>query len=89
MGYGKWLLDLLKINPLFGLLAAIFTVIGFPLVAFFLLIRAISTKDTSNRRDLRKGEYIRYEEVNEDFLDISELQEHKKKIDNDYNDVLT
>ena len=88
LGYGKWLLDLLKRNVLFGLLAVVFSVIGFPLVTLFLFVRALSSKDKSDRLDLKKGEYIRYEEVNEDFLDISELQERNKKIDNDYNDIL-
>ena len=35
-----------------------------------------------------KGEYIAYEEVDEDFLDLSDVTEQRKKLDNDYNDVL-
>ena len=87
LGYGKWLLEAFKRNPLFGALAALFTFIGFPLVSVFLLIRAVTSKGLQNSFSQKKGEFIKYEEVQEDFLDISELKEHKKKIDNDYNDV--
>ncbi len=88
VGYGRWLAGLLKRNPLFGILAVIFSIIGFPVVAAFLLIRALSSRGVGAERVRKKGEYIRYEEVNDDFLDLSDLNEHKKKMDNDYNDVL-
>lgn len=88
LGYGKWIVGSVKRNPIFGILAIIFTIIGFPIVAAFLLIRALSTKGEDQDYEFRKGEYIGYEEVNDDFLDLSDLKEHKKKLDNDYNDVI-
>ena len=88
LGYGKWIVGSVKRNPLFGIIAIVFTVIGFPIVAAFLLIRALSSKGVDPTFEFRKGEYIQYEEVNDDFLDLSELKEHKKKLDNDYNDVI-
>lgn len=87
LGYGKWLLDAFKRNPIFGAIAALFTFIGFPLVSVFLLIRAVTSKGLQNAFNEKKGEFIKYEEVEEDFLDISKVKEQKKKLDNDYNDV--
>lgn len=86
LGYGKWIVQSFKRNWIFGLVAAVFTVIGFPLVAVFLLIRALASKGIVNS-DKVKGEYVSYEEVNEDFLDLTELTEKTKKTDNDYKDV--
>ncbi len=86
--YGKWLMTTFKHNPIFGILAGVLSFIGFPVVALILLIRALSSRGLTNTANLKKGEYIEYEEVNEDFLDISEITEHNKKMDNDYNDVL-
>ena len=88
MGYVKWLVGTLRRNPLFGILAIIFSIIGFPIVSAFLLLKALSSKGVGKNYPRRKGEYIKYEEVNDDFLDLSELKEHKKKMDNDYNDVI-
>lgn len=88
LGYGKWISDSLKRNPLFGILAIIFTIIGFPIVSAFLFVRALLSKGVGTSSVRKRGEYIKYEKVDEDFLDLSELKEHKKKIDNDYNDIV-
>lgn len=88
IGYGKWIGSMLKTNPLVGVLSVILTIVGFPVVSMYLLLKAISSRDAKETYSYKKGEYIEYEEVNEDFLDISEITEHKKKLDNDYNDVL-
>ena len=89
IGYGKWLLGALKRNPLLGVVAIFFTFIGFPLVAGFLFMRALSTrKETGGVFDQKKGEYIKYEEVSDDFLDLTDLEERKKKLDDEYNDVV-
>jgi len=86
IGYGRWLLDSIKRNPVFGIIAVLFTILGFPIVSMFLLLRALASKGMA-RAVSQKGEFIKYEEVNEDFLDISDIKKHKKKLDNDYNDV--
>ena len=87
LGYGKWLAQSVQRNPVFGILAIIFTLIGFPLVAGFLFMRALSTRGGNNTAG-KLGEYIRYEEVDDDFLDLSDIKEQKKKLDDDYNDVV-
>lgn len=85
IGYGKWLLASLKRNPIFGIAAILFSVLGFPLVSIFLLLRAIATRGVANPMD--DTQFSPYEEVEEDFLDISKIKEYEKRVDNDYNDV--
>ena len=89
IGYGKWLIGALKRNPVFGAVAILFTIIGFPLVAGFLFMRALSTRnDRSGGFGPKRGEYIKYEEVDDDFLDLTDLEERKKKMDDEFNDVV-
>lgn len=87
LGYGRWLIGTFKRNPWFGLAAGLFTFFGFPLVAVFLLVRAITSKGLHEAIQNREGSFDEYEEVSDDFLDISEVKERKKRMDNDYNDV--
>lgn len=88
LGYIKWLMGSVKRNPVFGIFAILFTIVGFPLVTGFLFFRALATRGVSSTMNPAKGEFIKYENVKEDFLDLSELNEHKKKMDNDYNDIV-
>ena len=88
VSYGKWIGDTFSSNPIFGIAAVLFTIIGFPLVSMYLLLKAISSRGMMEQKPRVKGEYIAYEEVDEDFLDLSDVTEQRKKLDNDYNDVL-
>ena len=90
LGYGKWLFNTLKENPIFGILAIIFSIVGFPLVSAYLLFKAISTKKEKSevKRLKAKGEYINYEELDEDFLDLSDVKRQKKDIEDKYDDIL-
>jgi hypothetical protein len=84
LGYGRWLLDSLKRNPFFGIVAILFTFFAFPLVSIFLLIRALSSKGVISKE---RRSFDKYEEVDDDFMDLSDLKKQKTKLDNDYNDV--
>ncbi len=89
LGYGKWLWASLMRNPLFGIVAVVLSVLGISFVSLFLFVRALSSRSGEGKYKSTKmqGDYIKYEEVEEDFLDLSELQEAKKSLDDDYNDV--
>ena len=88
LGYGRWVWDNFKSSPIRGLVIAAFTVLAHPIVGFYLLFRAISSKSEGNQnRQIRKGEFIEYEEVNEDFLDLSDIKKSKDQIDNKYKDL--
>lgn len=85
LGYGKWLIGSLKRNPIFGIVAILFSIVGFPVVSIFLLLRALATRGVSN--PMKDTAFTPYEEVQDDFLDLSEIKEYQKKVDNNYNDV--
>ena len=85
LGYGKWLIGSLMRNPIFGIVAILFSIVGFPVVSIFLLLRALATRGVSN--PMKDTAFTPYEEVQDDFLDLSEIKEYEKKVDNNYNDV--
>ncbi len=70
--YGKWILGLFKVNPLYGIGASAVTFFVFPVVAFFLFGKALLKKKIGSMKEqLDKkvnGEYTEYEEVPEDFV---------------------
>ena len=65
--YGKWVLGLFKMNPLYGLGASVVTFFVYPVVAFFLFGKALVKKKIGSMKEqLDKkvnGEYAEYEEV--------------------------
>ena len=91
LGYGKWLLYQLKTNLLAGVLLSLLTVIGFPLVSFFLfgkalLKRKLKKLETAYNADL-KGQYTEYEIVDEDpieQLELPPLQRRKESATDEY-----
>lgn len=89
LGYLKWLLSSLRRNPVFGIVAIVLSVIGIPFVSVFLFMRALATRgmrdDTSHTSV--PGEYISYEEVDDDVLDLPEVRSRQEGRDNEYNDV--
>ena len=88
-GYVKWLFSSLKRNPVFGIIAIVLSVLGIPFVSVFLFMRALATRgmEQDTTSVVKTGDYIPYEEVEEDFLDLSEIEAQNKSIDNEYTDV--
>jgi len=83
LGYAKWLISTVKTNPLFGIAAILLSIIGFPLVSIFLLLRALSSKGIGTATE----SFTKYEEVDDDFLDISEIKEYEKRVDDGFKDL--
>lgn len=90
LGYGKWLLDTLRSNPLLGVAAIFLSIVGFPLVSAYLFFKAIRTKEQNvDYKKLKaKGDYTPYEEVEEDFLDLSDVKKQKKNIEEKYEGLI-
>ena len=87
LSYGKYLLRTLERNVIWGIVMTVLTVIGFPLVIAFLfgkalLFRRVKTVE-KDMEDEKMGEYIPYEEVDEDeeFLDLPEFKDKQKDRD--------
>jgi len=86
LGYGKWLLTSIRRNPVFGIAALVLTILGHPFVTAFLFFRSLSSRGLASSKSI--GEYVNYETVEEDdFLDLSDVKEKGKKMNQDYNDV--
>ena len=72
-GYGKTLINLLRKNPLMGVLGVLLTVFAFPLVAAFLFGKALLTRKVKQLQQeaekQRYGEFVDYEEVEDDIVE--------------------
>lgn len=87
LNYGKYLYRTLNRNAFWGIVMTFLTIIGFPLVIAFLFGKALLFKRVEKaEKDMEddvKGEYIPYEEVEEDkedeFLDLPEFQNEKDR----------
>ncbi len=83
LGYGKWLIGLLKENPLLGVGAVVLSVLGFPVLSAFLLGKALFKnqvkKAQEGARQAREGDYIEYEELDNEPLELPRAEKAEKK----------
>jgi predicted membrane protein len=75
--YGKFIWNLLRTQPLWGIVAVILTIIGFPIVTGFLFFKAYARKSLKNYQKSQEPKYANYEEVvteaskeDADFLEL-------------------
>ena len=93
IGYGRTLLRLLKEQTLFGILAVILTVIGFPVVVAYLFGRSLVDRRIRllgrEYEKRREGEYVEYEDVTEDSdkLELPDFERRRERR-SDYEDFL-
>ena len=89
--YFKWVFNFFKTDIVKGLLATGATVIGYPLVSAYLFFKAFSTRKFGKKKEEKgPGDYIKYEEVEEDFLELPETPGEKVKqtrSQNNYDDL--
>lgn len=94
LGYFSWIKNLLKTNVLFGVIAIVLSIFTYPMIGAFLLYRAYRSRgqkgDRAESNEPLRGEYIQYEEVEveDDFLDLSDVKKQQKEIKNRYEDLL-
>ncbi|TVR86808.1 MAG: hypothetical protein EA411_09385 [Saprospirales bacterium] len=87
--YGKYLYRTLNRSAFWGIVMTVLTIVGFPVVVAFLFGKALLFKRAEKtQRDLeedQEGEYIPYEEVEEEepeddeFIDLPEFQKEKDR----------
>lgn len=90
LNYGKWILNQLQTNTLFGVGMTLLTVVGFPVVSFFLfgkalLKRKIKSLESSYRAE-RSEIYSDYEIVDEDIparLELPPLERRRERTASD------
>ncbi len=80
INYGKMIARWMKKNPIVGIVAIIFSIVGIPLLAPFLFGKAWFNrkvrKMTENMTNQREGQFIEYEEVPEEQEPLPELDIH-------------
>lgn len=93
LGYGKWLLDLLKRDFLMGILACLGTVVFFPLVSGYLFAKVLLLRKVSSLKapfaqinwESAEDGFTNYEEVIPQKTEKLELpQQSKPKIEHNY-----
>lgn len=79
LNFFGWIGSLFKRNPLYGLLAGVLTIVGAPVVALFLLGRALIGKKINDLKqaveEKQQGEFVEYEEVSSETLELPQLEE--------------
>lgn len=96
INYGKWIFRMLQKNPLAGIGMILLTLVGFPIVSFFLFGKALlkkKIKDVQKEYEVRtQGEYTEYEEVQpqENLIELPPIKEKTKQTksnSNEYEDL--
>ncbi len=92
LGFGKWVLNALKINPMIGIVIVLFSFLAYPLVGMFLLFKALASRGSGREQVIAEevqGEYINYEEVEveEDFLSLDDIKKEKEAVQDKYSDL--
>lgn len=85
LGYAKWLGGLLRDNLLLGIGAIVLSVLGFPVLSAFLLGKALFRRQVKKAREEPEagkiGEYIEYEELDDEHLELPRMNREEKKPD--------
>ena len=84
----KWIWGVLQREPLVGILYVLLAAVGFPLVAAYLLFKAIASKRLERiRRHMESGppmEYTEYEVIEDHYLDINseeDIEKYQRRFD--------
>ncbi len=89
LDYVKFVIKLLKENPIMGLITILLSVVGFPVLFGYLFFKSILRRKLKNLDSFNKSRssttYTEYEEIEEDesFLELPELKK-EMKTDSDY-----
>ncbi|MCB0580355.1 MAG: hypothetical protein KDD10_13720 [Phaeodactylibacter sp.] len=85
LGYAKWLGGLLKDNLLLGIGAIVLSVLGFPVLSAFLLGKALFRRQVKKAREEPEsgqiGEFIEYEELDDEHLELPRIEKEERKPD--------
>ena len=87
LNYGKWIIKQLQSNPLLGIGIILINVLAFPFVCGFLFAKSLFKKKirdiTKDMETEKEGEFIEYEEVKNETLELPPLKKKapQKKVD--------
>ncbi|NUN99279.1 MAG: hypothetical protein HUU01_01550 [Saprospiraceae bacterium] len=87
VGYGQWLVNLVKRNTGMGILAIVGSLIFFPFVSAYLLGKAYLSKKSKDiqeeQRRHREGDLIDYEEMDSRPLEFPEMERRRRSSEED------
>ncbi len=87
LGYGQWLINLVKRNTASGVLAIVASLLLFPFVSAYLLGKAWLSKKTKGAREeqrrFREGDLIDYEEMDSRPLEFPEMEPRRRQDEDD------
>lgn len=81
MNYGKWLINLGKRNLLAGVGATLLSMVAFPLVALFLLGKALFKKKVKEMQGQFDPEGSRQTPAEDDFIEYEEVVDDEPKLE--------
>ncbi len=93
LDYGKFILKLLKENPLMGIVGIVLTIVGYPVVSGFLFFKALMKRkidQVMEKHKPKEEDFTEYEEVKEDFLELPEIEktvQSNTKSGNEYDNM--
>jgi uncharacterized BrkB/YihY/UPF0761 family membrane protein len=92
--YGKFIINLFKQKPLYGIIASILSIVGFPIVSGFLFFRAYARKSMKSYQKSKEPKFDEYEEITkksteEEFLELRRLESKNpaKKNESEYDNL--
>lgn len=81
LNYGKWLINTLKTNFLLGLGAVVLMIFGYPVIAGYLLLKAVLSKKLksvqSDFEERSRPKYADFEEVDNTEAEFEDLSNEK------------
>ena len=87
----KYIFGLYKTNLFSALLSTGLTVLFYPLVLAYLFAKALITRKVDKmiqeQEKREKGEFVDYEIIEEETLELPELRKAQKEAENEYNDL--
>ena len=91
--FGKFLMKLIKDNPIMGIVTLVLSVVGYPILFGYLFFKALMRRQVNKimKEANKEPEYDNYEEVNEeqdeDFLELPQIEKQSKKATSEYDDL--
>ena len=87
IGYGQWLINLVKRNAATGILAILGSLIFFPFVSAYLLGKAYLSKQSKDAKEAQRrqkeGDLIDFEEMDSRPLEFPEMERRRRSQDDD------
>lgn len=90
--FGKFLMKLIKDNPVMGIITLVLSVVGYPILFGYLFFKALMRRQVNKimKEANKEPEYDKYEEVTEeaeDFLELPQIEKQSKKTTSEYDDL--